>query len=157
MNNIEIEAYELRYMFSDLMDKIRASGDYFTKVIGIERGGLNISVPIAKCLGVPHDSIKVSFYHSDEPVYDEEDIKKKIFGWGVPVLLVDDLIDSGKTAKLICDVCPKSQWGREFKMATLHWNPECEIEPHFWAKEKPKDSWIVYPWENIKGEINELV
>jgi hypoxanthine phosphoribosyltransferase len=55
-------------------------------------------------------------------------------------LICDDVVDTGKT------LCEDDESG--FKTASLYWNPEASFKPNFYIYDKPKNSWIVFPWES---------
>lgn len=60
-------------------------------------------------------------------------------------LIVDDISDTGKTLKsyekMGCDI------------ACLFTSDWTKTDPTFWIENKTeKDSWLIFPWENIKTE-----
>ena len=58
-------------------------------------------------------------------------------GW----LLLDDLVDSGATAKLARDLLPKAHY------ATLYAKPAGRPMVNTCIAEYPQDTWIIFPWE----------
>lgn len=126
-------------MIVQLAEQVRASEQHFDRIVGIERGGLYISLTLSKMLDLSHESIYISCY---------KDMVKRakpiiygtlpIGGWS---LLVDDIVDSGETVRMYNQHC-----GPQFKVAALHWNPKSSIKPDFYAAKKLNE-WLTYPWE----------
>ncbi len=63
-------------------------------------------------------------------------------------LVVDDIIDTGKTAEAWKD--------KGYTIASMYYKKNNLVEPDFWVKEKT-DKWIVFPWEEVRTtkDINE--
>jgi len=127
-------------MIQVLAGQIRRSGRRFDQVVGIERGGLNVSRPLAMLLELPHDSVYISCYDKSGkrciPIiagnYDED----------LVTLVVDDLIDGGTTIQLF-KACYDFKY--EDAVAVLFWNTDSPA-PHFYIEEKP-DQWLTFYWE----------
>lgn len=51
-------------------------------------------------------------------------------------LFVDDVVDTGGTFHMV-----------QNNIASLYYNPHASFSPHFFSHIKPKDSWVVFPWE----------
>lgn len=135
-------------MIDDLWDQIIRSKRKFKMVVGIERGGLHISIPLAECLGIPHHSVKISRY-DDKSLRKEAIIEDKKIKLKRPCLIVDDLIDDGGTL-----LAYKNLFGikKRDAVAVLFWNRSAPIKPDFYCMNKPKD-WIVFPWEQDGKKI----
>lgn len=62
------------------------------------------------------------------------------------ILIVDDLVDSGKTMlfikKLLENALPEST----IKVAVLYYKPTSKIKPDYFVEET--EDWVVFPWEN---------
>jgi xanthine phosphoribosyltransferase len=124
-----------------LAEKIRQSGNV-KGIVCIARGGLVPTAIIANALDIRNvKSIAVVSYHgyeqrsaeilgSVENILDGE-------GW----VFVDDLVDTGETAKLIKKRYPKS------KLAVPYTKPQGKSLCDFYAAEVPQDEWIEFPWE----------
>jgi hypoxanthine phosphoribosyltransferase len=144
-------------MISELIIQIESSGVVFDRIVGIARGGLNISIPISKYFNKPHEEITISYYHDghDNTCCDEYakvdlgDFDKTLGTF----ILVDDLIDSGATLKRFKKETKLIQ-GIDFYVATLHWNPtQREMQkPDFWVQDKV-NQWIVFPWECENAKV----
>lgn len=125
-------------MVFDLIMQIRVSQQKFSSVVGIANGGLYISKCVAQHLFLRHSMIRISYYDSKHhtrprPLIDCPVIKHNS-------LIVDDLVDSGKTLKTFRDI-----YGHSHKFAVLFSNSGVQI-PDFYVKTKP-NNWIVFPWE----------
>ena len=133
---------EIRSMIWGLYNKV--SKIRVDEVIGIERGGLNISIPLSKMLGKPHSSIKISFYNGEKrrkkPIVNitNELNPKKHY------LICDDLVDAGNTMAYFYKHIAV---GIHCKSAVLFHNKENkkQFTPDFWVMPKPKQ-WIIFPW-----------
>ena len=88
---------QIEELIKELILKIKQSNQHFNKVLGIARGGLFISIPIAKELKLPHQEIHISHYQDNHELRNKPKIKT------LPkeqnCLIVDDLIDKGYTIK----------------------------------------------------------
>ena len=85
---------EFYCLFDRLLDHIEfAIGGKFQKVVGIANGGINISIPIANKLKLPHQSVLIhrdtSYIENINFVHDS-----------LPFILIDDICDSGKTIEI---------------------------------------------------------
>lgn len=66
--------------------------------------------------------------------------------------LVDEIVDSGQSLKLIIDHI-NQQGASEVKTATLYYKPSSIIKPDYYEKETSK--WIIFPWET-KETLKEI-
>lgn len=134
-------------LVNNLCNKVRDSGVAYKSVVGIQRGGLKVSIPLAECLEVKHRSVKISFYDGekkrDEPIVDLFDLDMQ----QLPFLICDDLIDSGVTIKYFIEKYNLQQ-GKDFDIAVVFWNKANEhgLKPTYYSEVKP-DGWIIFPWE----------
>ena len=82
----------------------------FNKIIAITRGGLVPAAIIARELEIRLvDTVCVSSYDGKDQRGDVE-ILKSVSGDGTGWLLIDDLVDTGKTAKIVRDLVPKAHF-----------------------------------------------
>ena len=58
-------------------------------------------------------------------------------GW----LLIDDLVDTGKTAKIVRDMLPKAHF------ATVYAKPQGRPLVDTFVTEVSQDTWILFPWD----------
>lgn len=62
------------------------------------------------------------------------------------ILIVDDLVDSGKTMLFIKNLLETELPESEIKVAVLYYKATSKIKPDYYVQET--DEWIVFPWEN---------
>jgi xanthine phosphoribosyltransferase len=62
-------------------------------------------------------------------------------GRGKGVLLIDDLTDTGKTAKIVGDMLPDAHF------ATVYAKPAGAPMCHTFVTEVSQDTWIYFPWD----------
>ena len=135
-------------LIKKLAIKIKNSKKDYDYIVGVARGGLNISMPLAKILKIKHTSIRVSFYGEVgvcvpyPRLIDVTSLERK----KGELLFVDDLVDAGHTLNWI-NVNLNPQYG-PFDSAVLYLNKKNQygITPTFYIEEKPK-AWIIFPWE----------
>lgn len=75
---------------------------------------------------------------------------------GEKVLVIDDVFDTGKTAKAVKEKLDTI--GVEARIATVYWKPEknqTDLRPDFYTR-KLDDSWIVFPHELEGLEAEEF-
>ena len=143
---IHVSKQKIDLMIDKLYKRIVLDNNKFDYVVGIEKGGLNISVPLAKMLNLPHKSIKISFYNgqnkaNSEPIVDFYGHK---FNKKDKILMVDDLIDDGFTANYFINNIEC-----KYKIAVLYWNKygKYKIIPDYFLEEKFINSWLEFYWE----------
>jgi len=114
----------------------------FKGVIAITRGGLVPAAIIARELEIRViDTISVASY--DEKAQGELQVLKPTQdvadgeGW----LIIDDLVDTGKTARAIRDLLPAAHF------ATVYAKPEGRPLVDSFVTEVSQDTWIYFPWD----------
>ena len=120
-------------------------------IVGLSRGGLTPGVMMSHWMKKPFKPVKASL--RDFPEW-EDYLPKKT---DERVLIVDDICDSGETFDRIKSYIKGPRINQplelpvEVRFATLWWNNECNVEPHYYVNEIAKDStgtWIHFPWES---------
>ena len=88
--------------------------DYFKGIIAITRGGLVPAAIVARELDLHLiDTICISSYDWKDKK-GEADILKRFPGDGEGWLLIDDLVDTGRTAKVVKEMIPKAAENKVF-------------------------------------------
>lgn len=143
---VKITDKKITKMIEKLAAMIRLNNEKFDYIVGIERGGLHVSVPLAKMLDVSHKSIKISFYgegseRAKDPTVDMHGL---VIQKTDKVLFVDDLVDSGATLKYF-----KDNIQCKYKSASLFWNKDGKygLEPDYYVDLKFMNTWLTFPWE----------
>lgn len=113
-------------------------------IIAITRGGLVPAAIVARELEIRLvDTICVSSY--DEQAQSEPSIIKEVKGDGKNYLLVDDLVDTGSTARMVRDIVPKAHF------ATVYAKPAGRPLVDTFITEVSQDTWIRFPWDMEMG------
>ena len=113
-------------------------------VVAITRGGMAPAMIVARELDIRTvDTISVKSYeHQDQS---ELTVLKApdaaIIGDGSGVLIVDDLVDSGKTLELVRKLYPKAHF------ATVYAKPKGRAMVDTFITEVSQDTWIFFPWD----------
>lgn len=125
--------------------RLNAAGPFHT-VVGVTRGGLVPAAIVARELGIRVvETISVASYDYDKqgqilvlkPV--AADIAARDGGKGV--LIVDDLVDTGATAKVVREILPKAHF------ATVYAKPSGRPLVDTFVTEVSQDTWIYLPWD----------
>jgi xanthine phosphoribosyltransferase len=131
----------------------------FRAIITVTRGGLVPAAIVARELGVrlieticvaSHDHTKQGELRVLKGVADEI---MRMNGDGQDVLIVDDLVDTGATAKVVRDLLPRAHF------ATVYAKPMGRPLVDTFVTEVSQDTWIFFPWDTglafqppIRGE-----
>ncbi len=118
-------------------------------VVGITRGGLVPAMIVARELDIRVvDTISVKSYHSGGGAADQRQeaqvIKSpqvELMGDGTGILIVDDLVDSGKTLELVRSLYPNAHF------ATVYAKPSGKPMVDSYITEVSQDTWIFFPWD----------
>ncbi len=145
---------------------VKASGWKPDLLIALWRGGAAVGVSMHeffKAAGwtVQHIPLKCASYsgigeNAGEVIFT---LGEEIFGMlrkGDKVLVVDDVFDTGKTAKAVKARIDAT--GAEMRMACVYWKPEknkTDLKPDYFTKDVGND-WIVFPHE-IEGLTPEEI
>ena len=115
--------------------------DYFKGIIAITRGGLVPAAIVARELDIHLvDTICISSYDWKDKKGDAE-ILKRVDGDGSGWLLIDDLVDTGRTAKIVKEMVPKAHF------ATVYAKPQGRPLVDTFITEVSQDTWIYFPWD----------
>jgi xanthine phosphoribosyltransferase len=125
--------------------RLAAAGP-FTVIVAITRGGMVPATIVARELNVRLiETVCIESYHEYTKQGELRLIKSvapdiiKMGGKGV--LIVDDLVDTGKTAKVARELLP----GAHF--ATVYAKPKGRPMVDTFITEVSQDTWIYFPWD----------
>lgn len=130
----------------ELAERIKKSGFKPEIIVGVSRGGWFPARVMSDLLDNSNlANVRVEFYinvyeTTREPVITQQvsvSVKDKC------VLVVDDVADSGRSLRLVCEELLKD--AREVRTVTLYHKPWSCFKPDFYARET--DAWIIFPWE----------
>lgn len=120
----------------------------FKAIVSITRGGLVPAAIVARELSIRViETVCVSSYdfqkQGDLKVLKAvaEEVVRAGGGAGQGVLIVDDLVDTGKTAKLVREMLPKAHF------ATVYAKPMGRPQVDTFITEVSQDTWIYFPWD----------
>ena len=113
-------------------------------VVGITRGGLVPAMIVSRELDIRVvDTISVKSY-SHQSQMDAQVIKAPqadLMGDGTGILIVDDLVDTGKTLELVRRLYPQAHF------ATVYAKPSGKPMVDSYITEVSQDTWIFFPWD----------
>ncbi len=113
-------------------------------VVAITRGGMAPAMIVARELDIRTvDTISVKSYDHQSQV--QAKVLKApdaaMMGDGSGVLVVDDLVDTGKTLELVREMYPKAHF------ATVYAKPQGEPMVDTFITGVSQDTWIFFPWD----------
>jgi xanthine phosphoribosyltransferase len=124
--------------------RLNSSGP-FHSVVAVTRGGLVPAAVVARELGIRViETVGVASYDYD--TQGEISVLKSIApqflkDQGQGVLVVDDLVDTGGTAKVVREMMPKAHF------ATVYAKPLGRPLVDTFVTEVSQDTWIFLPWD----------
>ena len=109
-------------------------------IIAITRGGLVPAAIIARELDVRLvDTVCIASYAGRHQ--GRSQVLKSTTGDGDGWLLIDDLVDTGQTAKLVREMVPRAHF------ATVYAKPAGRPLVDTFMTEVSQDTWILFPWD----------
>ena len=109
-------------------------------IIAVTRGGLVPAAVVARELDIRLiDTLCVASY--DEREQGEVKVLKTVPGDGTGWLVIDDLVDTGKTARIVRDRLPRAHF------ATIYAKPAGRPLVDTFITEVSQDTWILFPWD----------
>ncbi|PWE33077.1 xanthine phosphoribosyltransferase [Maritimibacter sp. 55A14] len=113
-------------------------------VVAITRGGMAPAMIVARELDIRTvDTISVKSYNhqtqSEPSVIKSPDMD--LMGDGTGVLIVDDLVDTGRTLEVVRALLPKAH------VATVYAKPQGRAQVNTFVTEVSQDTWIFFPWD----------
>ncbi len=110
------------------------------RVVAITRGGLVPAAIVARELNIHHiDTVCIASY--DHTIQGHITVLKQVVGDGADTLLVDDLVDTGRTARAVREMLPNAYF------ATVYAKPEGASMVDLFLTEVSQDTWIHFPWD----------
>jgi xanthine phosphoribosyltransferase len=125
--------------------------DYFKGIVAITRGGLVPAAIIARELDIRLiDTVCVSSYDWKDR-RGEVEVLKSVQMDGEGWLLIDDLVDTGRTAKTVREMLPKAHF------ATVYAKPQGRPLVDTFITEVSQDTWLLFPWDTESQYIQPIV
>ncbi|MBX3553722.1 MAG: xanthine phosphoribosyltransferase [Pseudolabrys sp.] len=128
--------------------RLNGSGP-FRAIVCVTRGGLVPAAIVARELNVRLiETVCVASYHDYQNQGSLQVLKGVADnvanvggGAGQGVLIVDDLVDTGSTAKVVRELLPKAHF------ATVYAKPQGRPLVDTFVTEVSQDTWIYFPWD----------
>ncbi len=126
------------------LDKRGPDNGAWRAVVAITRGGMAPAMIVARELDIRLvDTISVKSYdwqqQTDATLLKAPDAA--LMGDGEGVLVVDDLVDTGKTLELVRRLYPRAHF------ATVYAKPQGRAMVDTYITEVSQDTWIFFPWD----------
>ncbi|MBW2469792.1 MAG: xanthine phosphoribosyltransferase [Deltaproteobacteria bacterium] len=119
-------------------------------IVAITRGGMVPASIIARELEIRHvDTVCVSSYDVREQ--GKITVLKSVDMDGKDWLLIDDLVDTGQTARIVRDMLPKAHF------ATVYAKPEGRPIVDTFITEVSQDTWILFPWDTESQFVQPII
>ena len=139
--NFPVTWEELHRNAKALAWRLNAHGP-FKGVIAITRGGMVPAAIVARELEIRLiDTICIASYQGDKQeklnIMKEVKLGDKGEGW----LIIDDLVDTGDTARAVRKMLPKAHF------ATVYAKPAGRPMVDTYITEVSQDTWIFFPWD----------
>ncbi len=127
------------------LDKHGPDAGDWRAVVAITRGGMAPAMIVARELDIRTvDTISIKSYDWQKQA-DAELLKApaaEVMGSdGTGVLVIDDLVDTGKTLELVRRLYPKAHF------ATVYAKPQGRPMVDTYITEVSQDTWIFFPWD----------
>ena len=123
----------------------------FKGIAAITRGGLVPAAVIARELDLRLiDTLCIVSYRHDNTQGDLEVLKTVDHdseGW----LIIDDLVDTGKTASVVRELMPKAHF------ATVYAKPAGRPMVDTFVTEVSQDTWILFPWDSELQSVPPII
>ena len=113
-------------------------------VVAITRGGMAPAMIIARELDIRVvDTISVKSYDHQTQIAAKiiKTPDASVTGDGTGILVIDDLVDTGKTIEVVRDAMPKAH------LATVYAKPMGRQQVDSFITEVSQDTWIFFPWD----------
>ena len=112
----------------------------FDGIVAVTRGGLVPAAIVARELEVRLvDTVCIASYdHKDQGGIN---VLKPVDGDGAGWLIVDDLVDTGRTAQVVRKMLPEAHF------ATIYAKPAGRPLVDTFVTEVSQDTWILFPWD----------
>ena len=127
-----------------------ASNGPWKGIVAITRGGLVPAAVVARELELRLiDTLCIASY--DDRQQGEMTVLKRVEGDGQGWLIIDDLVDTGRTAKAVREMLPRAHF------ATIYAKPAGRPLVDTFITEVSQDTWILFPWDIEPQFIQPIV
>ncbi|MCF8483066.1 MAG: xanthine phosphoribosyltransferase [Rhodospirillum sp.] len=137
-----------------LAEKLMPKGP-FKGIVAITRGGLIPASIIARELNIRVvESVGMKSYtdgHKRGSLRILKELNRDLVGDGEGWLVVDDLVDSGVTARAVKELIPQAH------MATVYAKPEGQQQTDTFVVPVRQDVWLIFPWDARVVRVDPLI
>ncbi len=120
------------------------------KIVTVTRGGLVPAAIVARELEVRLiETVCIVSYDYDQQ--GDLAVVKPVDGDGQDVLIIDDLVDTGRTAEAVKKMLPTAHY------ATVYAKPEGRPLVDTFVTEVSQDTWIYLPWDTALQFVQPIV
>lgn len=113
----------------------------FKGIVAVTRGGLVPAAIVARELDIRLiDTIAIKAYSEDKKA-GTATVLKGMDDDGEGWLIIDDLVDTGTTARVVREMLPKAHF------ATVYAKPAGRPMVETFVTEVSQDTWILFPWD----------
>ena len=119
-------------------------GGNWKAVVAITRGGMIPAMIVSRELDIRVvDTISVKSYshQSQTEARVTKSPQQELMGDGTGILVIDDLVDTGRTLELVRRLYPKAHF------ATVYAKPSGRPMVDSYITEVSQDTWIFFPWD----------
>jgi len=125
--------------------------DFFEGIVAVTRGGLVPAAIIARELDIRLvDTVCIASY-SWQDRQGEIEVLKPIQSNGEGWLIIDDLVDTGNTARSVREMLPKAHF------ATVYAKPAGRPLVDTFITEVSQDTWILFPWDSESQFVQPII
>lgn len=125
-------------------------GGPWTGIVAITRGGMVPAAIVARELDIRLiDTLCIASY--DDRQQGEAVVLKEVPGDGDRWVIIDDLVDTGRTAKVVRERLPRAHF------ATVYAKPAGRPLVNTFVTEVSQDTWILFPWDTELQSVPPIV
>ena len=113
-------------------------------IVAVTRGGMAPAMIIARELNIrtiESVSVKSYDYQNQSEAIELKAVNEELVGDGTGILVIDDLVDSGKTLEFLRKKYPNAHY------ATVYAKPKGVPQVDTYITEVSQDTWIFFPWD----------
>ena len=156
MADLYVSWNDYHHAIERLALKIHESGFRFNQIICLARGGLRVGDTLSRIFNQPLGVLATQSYFSDASKRADiqgeltigQHMAKVNERLGDRVLLVDDLVDSGKTMQEVMEHLRQRYPGIIEVRSAVIWKKGCSVfTPDYCADDLPHNPWIHQPFE----------
>ncbi|BAE73873.1 Xanthine phosphoribosyltransferase [Sodalis glossinidius str. 'morsitans'] len=140
MSEKYVVTWDMLQIHARTMAKLLLPAEQWKGIIAVSRGGLVPGALLARELGIRHvDTVCIASYDHDNQR--DLNVLKRAEADGEGFIVVDDLVDTGVTAKAIREMYPKAHF------VTIFAKPAGRPLVDDYIIDIPQNTWIEQPWD----------